>query len=131
MSETAAEVDSRPRDDAPHPLVIDDDTRIRTLLSRYLGENGFRVTMAANAADARRRLSGLAFDLLVVDGMMPGEDGRALTQSLRETMIVPILMLTALSEPDARIRGLEFGAADYLAQPLEPRELGLSLHNNL
>jgi two-component system phosphate regulon response regulator OmpR len=131
MSETAAEVDSRPRDDAPHLLVIDDDKRIRTLLSRYLGENGFRVTMAANAADARRRLSGLAFDLLVVDVMMPGEDGMALTQSLRETMSVPILMLTALSEPDARIRGLEFGADDYLAKPFEPRELVLRINNIL
>jgi two-component system phosphate regulon response regulator OmpR len=131
MSETVAEIESRPRDDAPHLLVIDDDKRIRTLLSRYLGENGFRVTMAANAADARRRLSGLAFDLLVVDVMMPGEDGMALTQSLRETMSVPILMLTALSEPDARIRGLEFGADDYLAKPFEPRELVLRINNIL
>src|SRR4029078_5197900 len=99
MSETAAEVDSRPRDDAPHLLVIDDDKRIRTLLSRYLGENRFRVTSAATAADARRRLSGLAFDLLVVDVMMPGEDGMALTQSLRETMSVSLLMMTALYYP--------------------------------
>jgi two-component system phosphate regulon response regulator OmpR len=131
MTETVTEMDTRLRDDAPHLLVIDDDKRIRTLLSRYLGENGFRVTMAANAADARRRLSGLAFDLLVVDVMMPGEDGLALTLSLRETMNVPILMLTALSEPDARIRGLEFGADDYLAKPFEPRELVLRINNIL
>jgi two-component system phosphate regulon response regulator OmpR len=119
------------KDDAPHLLVVDDDSRIRTLLSRYLGEQGFRVTSAADAADARRRLGGLAFDLLIVDVMMPGESGMELTRSLRETMNVPILMLTARAETESRIQGLEFGADDYLAKPFEPRELLLRINNIL
>jgi two-component system phosphate regulon response regulator OmpR len=119
------------KDDAPHLLVVDDDSRIRTLLSRYLGEHGFRVTSAADAADARRRLGGLAFDLLIVDVMMPGESGMELTRNLRETMNVPILMLTARAETESRIQGLEFGADDYLAKPFEPRELLLRINNIL
>jgi two-component system phosphate regulon response regulator OmpR len=119
------------RDDAPHLLVVDDDSRIRTLLARYLGDQGFRVTSAAGAADARRRLGSLAFDLLIVDVMMPGENGVDLTRSLRETMDVPILMLTARSEIDNRIEGLESGADDYLAKPFEPRELLLRINNIL
>jgi two-component system phosphate regulon response regulator OmpR len=119
------------KDDAPHLLVVDDDRRIRTLLSRYLGEHGFRVTSAADAADARRRLGGLAFDLLIVDVMMPGENGMELTRSLRETMNVPILMLTARAETENRIQGLEFGADDYLPKPFEPRELLLRINNIL
>jgi two-component system phosphate regulon response regulator OmpR len=130
-SATLAAVEKAVTDDAPHLLIIDDDSRIRTLLSRYLGEQGFRVTSAANAAEARRRLAGLAFDLLVVDVMMPGEDGMDLTKSLRETMNVPILMLTARSETESRIRGLEFGADDYLAKPFEPRELLLRINSIL
>jgi two-component system phosphate regulon response regulator OmpR len=118
-------------DNAPHLLIVDDDNRIRSLLSRYLGEHGFRVTSAANAEEARRRLAGLAFDLLIVDVMMPGEDGLALTKSLRETMSVPILMLTARSETESRIKGLEFGADDYLAKPFEPRELLLRINSIL
>jgi two-component system, OmpR family, phosphate regulon response regulator OmpR len=118
-------------DNAPHVLIIDDDNRIRTLLSRYLGEHGFRVTSAANAEEARRRLAGLAFDLLIIDVMMPGEDGLALTKSLRETMSVPILMLTARSETESRIKGLEFGADDYLSKPFEPRELLLRINSIL
>jgi two-component system phosphate regulon response regulator OmpR len=119
------------KDDAPHLLVVDDDRRIRTLLSRYLGEHGFRVTSAADAADARRRLGGLAFDLLIVDVMMPGENGMELTRSLRETMNVPILMLTARAETENRIQGLEYGADDYLPKPFEPRELLLRINNIL
>src|SRR5690606_29063408 len=107
---------------APHLRVVDDDSPIRTLLARYLGEHGFRVTSAANAAEARRRLGGLAFDLLIVDVMMPGEDGIALVRSLRETMNVPILMLTARDEADARIAGAESGAADHPGQPFDPRD---------
>jgi two-component system phosphate regulon response regulator OmpR len=118
-------------DTAPHLLVIDDDNRIRTLLARYLGEHGFRVTSAANAEDARRRLAGLAFDLLIVDVMMPGESGMELTKSLRETMNVPILMLTARAESESRIMGLELGADDYLSKPFEPRELLLRINNIL
>ncbi len=119
------------RDDAPHLLIVDDDSRIRSLLARYLGGQGFRVTAAGDAAEARRRLGGLAFDLLIVDLMMPGENGLDLTRSLRETMDVPILMLTARSESENRILGLEYGADDYLAKPFEPRELLLRINNIL
>lgn len=124
MADTAG----TPRDDAPHILVIDDDRRLRELLSRYLSENGFRVTVAANAAEARQRMEGVAFDVLIVDVMMPGEDGLSLTRSLRETTNVPILILTARGEADARIEGLETGADDYLAKPFEPRELLLRIN---
>lgn len=116
-----------PDDFAPHLLVVDDDRRIRTLLSRYLSERGYRVTTADSAAAARRRLAGLAFDLVVLDLMMPGESGLELATSLRRTSEVPILMLTARSEAEHRIEGLEAGADDYLAKPFEPRELVLRI----
>ena len=118
-------------DDAPHLLVVDDDTRIRSLLEQFLSAEGMRVTTAATAAQARRKLEGLDFDLLVVDVMMPGESGVDLTRSLRQTKDVPILMLTALSETGNRINGLEAGADDYLAKPFEPRELVLRINNIL
>ncbi len=118
-------------DEAPHLLVVDDDSRIRQLLARYLGDHGFRVTSAGNAAEARRSLAGLAFDLLIVDVMMPDENGLALTMSLRRTMDVPILMLTARAEQESRIAGLEAGADDYLAKPFDPRELLLRVNNIL
>ena len=121
----------RPDDDAPHLLVVDDDTRIRSLLKRYLAENGFRVSIAANAAEARAKLRGLDFDLIVLDIMMPGETGVELTQSLRRARDVPILMLTALTETDNRIEGLEAGADDYLPKPFDPRELILRINNIL
>ncbi len=120
-----------PDDDAAHILVVDDDTRIRTLLKKFLGQNGFRVTMAGTAADARRLLSGLDFDLIILDVMMPGETGVELTRALREDKQVPILMLTALSETDSRIEGLEAGADDYLPKPFDPRELLLRISNIL
>lgn len=114
-----------------HVLVVDDDRRLRELLSRYLAENGFRVTTAENAADARARLKGLDFDLLIVDVMMPGESGLDLTADLRAKSAVPILMLTAMGEADDRIAGLERGADDYLAKPFEPRELVLRIRRIL
>jgi two-component system phosphate regulon response regulator OmpR len=120
-----------PGDDAPHLLVVDDDTRIRTLLRQFLSGNGYRVTVAASAAEARRKLAGLDFDLIVLDVMMPGESGVQLTRALREEKDVPILMLTALSETDSRIAGLEAGADDYLPKPFDPRELLLRLNNIL
>ena len=120
-----------PDDDAPHLLVVDDDTRIRNLLKQYLTENGFRVSAAATAAEARRKLEGLDFDLLILDVMMPGESGVELTASLRVAKDVPILMLTALSETDSRIAGLEAGADDYLSKPFDPRELVLRINNIL
>lgn len=116
-----------PADDAPHILVVDDDRRIRELLQRYLTDNGYRVTVAENAAAAREQLEGLMFDLLVLDVMMPGENGVDLTRSLRKISTVPILMLTARTEIDHRISGLESGADDYLGKPFEPRELLLRI----
>lgn len=111
----------------PHVLVIDDDKRLRDLIARYLTEQGYRVTAAVDAADARAKLAGITFDLLVVDVMMPGESGLELTQSLRETSLVPILLLTAMGESTDRIAGLETGADDYLVKPFEPRELVLRI----
>ena len=111
-----------------HILVVDDDRRLRELLRKYLSDNGYLVATAADAAEARQRMAGLSFDLIVLDVMMPGEDGRQLTRSLRaEGSRVPILLLTARGEVDDRIRGLEAGADDYLSKPFEPRELLLRL----
>lgn len=112
-----------PGDDAPHVLIVDDDRRIRELLKRYLNENGFRVTVAEHAAEARARLEGLAFDLIVLDVMMPGENGFEFASAVRRTSNVPILMLTARGDASDRIDGLERGVDDYLAKPFEPREL--------
>ncbi|MBN9033591.1 MAG: response regulator [Rhizobiales bacterium] len=118
-------------DDAAHLLVVDDDKRIRALLNRYLVEQGFRVTVAADAAEARRKLNGLDFDLIVLDVMMPGETGLSLTQSLAQIKKVPIILLTALAEASSRIAGLEAGADDYLPKPFDPRELVLRINNIL
>lgn len=115
----------------PHILVVDDDRRLRELLGRYLTENGYRVTVATDAVNARAKLRGMEFDLLVLDVMMPGEDGVALTKSLRQGSEVPILLLTAMAEPDDRIAGLESGADDYLTKPFEPRELLLRIRTIL
>ena len=111
----------------PHILVVDDDRRLRDLLRKYLADNGFRVTTAENAAAARARLAGFAFDMIVLDVMMPGESGLELTESLRRDSGVPILLLTAMGDADARIAGLESGADDYLPKPFEPRELLLRI----
>ena len=113
--------------DLPHILVVDDNNRLRALLQRYLADNGFRVTVASDAAEARSQLSSLVFDLIVMDVMMPGESGLALTNSLRKRSTVPILMLTAMGETEHRINGLEIGADDYLPKPFEPRELVLRI----
>lgn len=116
----------------PHLLVVDDDARLRALLQRFLSEQGFRVTAAADAAAARRALAGFAFDLVVMDVMMPGESGIELVESLRrEGQEVPILMLTARGAPDDRIAGLEAGVDDYLAKPFDPRELALRIRTIL
>jgi len=118
-------------DDAPHLLLVDDDRRIRDLLSRFLFAEGYRVTTADSAADARAKLESLSFDLLILDVMMPGETGFQLAKSLRETSVVPILMLTAKAETESRITGLEIGADDYVPKPFEPRELSLRIANIL
>jgi len=121
----------RPADDAPHLLVVDDDRRIRDLLSRYLSSEGYRITTAESAAAARAKLGGLSFDLLVLDVMMPGETGFEFAASIRKSSAVPILMLTARDEAASRIEGLEIGADDYVAKPFEPRELSLRIANIL
>ena len=113
--------------DDRHILVVDDDTRIRTLLQRFLAANGYRVTTAGDAAEARQHLKNFTFDLIVLDVMMPGEDGLGLTASLRKTSDVPVLLLTARGEAADRIAGLESGADDYLPKPFEPRELLLRI----
>ncbi len=118
-------------DDAPHLLVVDDDRRIRDLLSRFLLAAGYRVTTAENAAEARAKLDGLRFDLLILDVMMPGETGFDFARKLRATSSVPILMLTARGEAESRIEGLEIGADDYVGKPFEPRELSLRIANIL
>ncbi len=115
-------------ENAAHLLVVDDDERIRSLLQKFLIRNGFLVTAARDAGHARRILSGLDFDLIVLDVMMPGEDGIALTKSLREKSVVPILLLTAKGETGNRIEGLEAGADDYLPKPFEPKELLLRIN---
>jgi two-component system phosphate regulon response regulator OmpR len=120
-----------PPDDAPHILIVDDDRVIRELLSRFLNTEGYRVTTADTAADARAKLDGLSFDLLVLDVMMPGESGFDLARAIRASSSVPILMLTARDEKESRIEGLEIGADDYVAKPFEPRELSLRINNIL
>ena len=119
-------------DEARHILVVDDDRRIRELIKSYLMENGFLVTVAGTAAEARERMRGIAFDLIVLDIMMPGETGLALTKSLRgDGHDVPVLMLSALADTDDRIAGLATGSDDYLVKPFEPRELLLRIKNLL
>jgi two-component system phosphate regulon response regulator OmpR len=116
-----------PADDAPHLLVVDDDRRIRDLLSRYLTGEGYRISTAGTAAAARAKLDGMSFDLLILDVMMPGETGFEFAKSIRQTSSVPILMLTARDAAESRITGLEIGADDYVSKPFEPRELSLRI----
>lgn len=120
-----------PFSEQPYILVVDDDVRLRDLLVKYLSENGFIASGAEDAAHARVKLKTLAFDLIVLDLMMPGENGLDLARDLRRTNNVPILMLTAMNETDDRIRGLENGADDYLGKPFEPRELLLRINSIL
>jgi two-component system phosphate regulon response regulator OmpR len=118
-------------DNATHILVVDDDQRIRDLLAQYLHQNGFRVTTAGDTATARATMSGLVFDIVILDVMMPGENGLSLARDLKSTSNVPICMLTARAEPEERIEGLEAGVDDYIAKPFEPRELLLRIQNIL
>jgi two-component system phosphate regulon response regulator OmpR len=117
--------------DPAHVLVVDDDARLRELLRRYLTEQGFLVTTAGGAREARQRMADLAFDLIVLDVMMPEESGLTLTHDVRRSSQVPILLLTAMGEVDDRIRGFESGADDYLPKPFEPRELVLRIRTIL
>jgi two-component system, OmpR family, phosphate regulon response regulator OmpR len=121
----------KPDDDAPHLLLVDDDSRIRDLLSRFLANTGYRVTTAQSAREARGKLASLHFDLLILDVMMPGESGFDLGRFIRTSSQVPIIMLTARHEAESRIEGLELGADDYVAKPFEPRELVLRIANIL
>lgn len=117
--------------DQPHLLIVDDDERIRVLLQKFLMRNGFLVTAARDAGHARRVLSGLDFDMIILDVMMPGEDGVSLCSDLRKERETPILLLTAKAETSDRIAGLEAGADDYLAKPFEPKELLLRINSIL
>ncbi len=117
--------------DKPHILVVDDDTRLRELLRSFLSRHGFRVTTAASAAEAHQRRTGLDFDLIVLDVMMPGQSGLEFATELRRNDDVPILMLTAMGDPQDRIAGLETGVDDYLGKPFEPRELLLRIQSVL
>jgi two-component system phosphate regulon response regulator OmpR len=117
--------------DKPHILVVDDDTRLRELLRTFLSKNGFRVTVASQAAEARERLGVLDFDLIVLDVMMPGQTGLDFASEIRRNDDVPILMLTAMGDTKDRIAGLETGVDDYLGKPFEPRELLLRIQNVL
>ena len=122
-------------DDAPHLLLVDDDRRIRSLLARYLGNEGFRVSSAADAKEARAMMKSMAFDLMVLDVMMPGENGFEFASSIRAIagagQHVPILMLTARTDTADRVQGLEAGVDDYLPKPFEPRELALRIRSIL
>jgi two-component system phosphate regulon response regulator OmpR len=117
--------------DKPHILVVDDDTRLRELLKTFLSRNGFRVSTAMHAAEARQHLDALDFDLIVLDVMMPGQTGLDFAAELRKLNDVPILMLTAMGEPKDRIAGLEKGVDDYLGKPFEARELLLRIQSVL
>jgi two-component system phosphate regulon response regulator OmpR len=128
---TLPQAPAQPADDAPHLLLVDDDRRIRDLLSRFLCGEGYRVTTAMSAKDARAKLLGLHFDLLILDVMMPGETGFDLARFIRTSSSVPIIMLTARHEAESRIEGLQIGADDYVAKPFEPRELVLRIGNIL
>ena len=114
---------SLPGPDEPHLLVVDDDERLRALLQRYLSANGYRVSAAPGATEARALMKGMAFDLLILDVMMPGESGFDLTRSVRQESAVPILMLTARGEETDRVLALDEGADDYLIKPFGLQEL--------
>ena len=114
----------------PHILIVDDDKRILMLINDYLIKNNFRVSTANNASKAREKIENIEFDLIVLDIMMPGESGLKLTDSLKKNNFkTPILLLSALGNPEDRIKGLEIGASDYLTKPFEPKELLLRMNN--
>ena len=119
------------KDEMEHVLVIDDDNRLRDLLGQYLGEHGFMVVTAMDAADARIKMTIFAFDIIILDLIMPGESGLDFAEDLRTRSNIPILMLTAMGESENRIEGLERGADDYLIKPFEPKELLLRLNSIL
>ena len=116
--------------DLPHILIVDDEKRILELINDYLTKNNFRVSAASNASKAREKIENIEFDLIILDIMMPGESGLKLTDSLKKNNFkTPILLLSALGNPEDRIKGLEIGANDYLTKPFEPKELLLRMKN--
>jgi two-component system, OmpR family, phosphate regulon response regulator OmpR len=131
MTQNSEQAAKAMTDDAAHILVVDDDQRIRDLLGRFLRENGYRITTAEDAAVARANMRNLSFDLIILDIMMPGEDGLSLARDLRGYSQIPIIMLTARADAEDRISGLEAGVDDYLPKPFDPRELLLRLKNIL
>ena len=112
-----------------HILVVDDDDRIRSLLKEYLNENNFIVSTAENSEEAKKKLSYLKFDIVILDVMMPGQSGYELTEEVKKNIKVPIILLTAKGEVENRIKGLELGADDYIGKPFEPKELLLRIKN--
>ena len=123
---------NHPDETTPHILIVDDDDRIRSLLQRYLSDNGYRTSIAADATEAQSKMDALTYDLLVLDIMMPGVTGLEFTEKLRQAEnSVPILLLTALAETENRIEGLAVGADDYLPKPFDPKELLLRIQNIL
>ena len=115
--------------DKLHVLVVDDDDRIRGLLKDYLSNNHYIVSTAENATQAKARLEYIKFDIIILDVMMPGQDGYELTKEIKKKIKVPIILLTAKGEVENRIKGLEFGADDYIGKPFEPKELLLRIQN--
>ena len=113
----------------PHILIVDDDDRIRSLLKDYLTDNDYIVSTAENAEQAKDKLEYLKFDIIILDVMMPGQNGYDLTKEIKKQMKVPIILLTAKGEVENRIKGLELGADDYLSKPFEPKELLLRVKN--
>ncbi len=114
-----------------HILVVDDDDRIRELLKEYLTEENYLISTSNNAENAKKKIEMIKFDIIILDIMMPGQSGLDLTHSLKEKINTPIILLTAMGEPNERIEGLEKGADDYLAKPFEPKELVLRIQNIL
>ena len=112
-----------------HILIVDDDNRIRDLLKDYLSENNYIVSSAENADQAKEKLKYLKFDIIILDVMMPGQNGYELTREIKKEIKVPIILLTAKGEVENRIRGLELGADDYIGKPFEPKELLLRIRN--
>ena len=114
-----------------HILIVDDDNRIRDLLKDYLSENNYIISTAENANQAKERLKYFKFDIIILDVMMPGQNGYELTKEIKEQMKIPIILLTAKGEIENRIKGLELGADDYLGKPFEPKELLLRIKNTI
>ena len=112
-----------------HILIVDDDNRIRDLLKDYLSENNYIVSTAENAVQAKERLEFLKFDIIILDVMMPGQNGYELTKEIKKQIKIPIILLTAKGEVENRIKGLELGADDYIGKPFEPKELLLRIKN--